>query len=243
MKKLTGFIALVLLLSVSLFLLGSCGGGGNESKATSQTSTADSKAESVATSAEESEEESVEESAEESKVDIFTYDIDRTKTKTNVALNKTYTFEAGTPDSYYPDEESKTLTDGVIGEEVAYTNAVWVGVQDASPTIVIDLGEVVEGIADFDVHMLYQPQPTIKVPLNLVAYVSEDGVTYYETGALTLSEEEIAGVEITETTPDPFASFAMTLELEKGVKAQYVKFEIEKENWLFMSEFEISTYE
>lgn len=241
MKKLTGFIALVLLLSVSLFLLGSCGGGGNESKATSQTSTADSKAESVATSAEESVEESVEESAEESKVDIFTYDIDRTKTKTNVALNKTYTFEAGAADvTYYPDEENKTLTDGNIGVDVAYGNPVWVGISEVSPIIVVDLGEVVEGIADFDVHLLREPDPAISVP-TFTVYVSEDGVTYYEAIASTMTNDDVELEKDGE--PLTFKTLDITLELEKGVKAQYVKFDFALEVWFFVSEIEISTYE
>ena len=244
MKKLTALLALVLLFSVSLFILSSCGGDKTESKAESKT---ESKAESKTTSkaAEskaESQAESKAESQEESKPDIFTYDIDRTKTKTNVAAGKGYEVTAGAPSPSYPDEEDKTLTDGTKSLKSGgnFSEPEWVGIETPEapiPAIVVNLGAPVEAVADFVAYLFNDDVSAIRTVKNVVVSVSEDGTNFVEAARVTPSKDDIT-FEGTDTT----ASYAVKIELEKGVKAQYVKFEFERDGWLFVSELEVNIY-
>ena len=235
MKKLTALLALVLLFSVSLFILSSCGDKA-ESKAESKSeSKTVSKAESKTTS---KAAESKEESKEESKPDIFTYTIDRTKTKTNEAAEKSYVLSVE-PSTNYLDEDKKSLTDGIKhGETATYSDAIWAGFSDvATSSIVIDLGQKVEAIADFEASLLRDDGAGVNMPSKITVYVSEDGKTYYEAGSITLSDDDVAseaeGIK---------AGYMAKIELEKGVKAQFVKYEFTLSGWLFISELEVSTY-
>ena len=239
MKKLTALLAFVLLISVSLFILSSCGGEKAESKAESKTESksVESKAESKATS---KPAESKAESKEESKPDIFTYEIDRTKTKTNVAAGKGYVLSKEA-DSAYPDEENKTLTDGTKhGETATYSDAIWAGFKDvATAEVIIDLGEKVEAIADFEASLLRDSGAGVSMPSNMKVYVSEDGKTYHEAGSLALSNDDVVFEGDGSVVK---AGHIAKIALEKGVKAQFVKFEFTLSGWLFISELEVSVY-
>lgn len=243
MKKLAVLLALVLLFSVSLFVLSSCGDKA-ESKAESKTeSKSESKAESKSESKAESKEESQAVSQEESKPDIFTYEIDRTKTKTNVASGKAYEFTVGVPSPTYADEENKTLTDGtkVLKSGGTYGEPEWVGVETPEvpvPAIVIDLGKSVEAIADFEAYLFNDDVSAIRLTKNMTVSISEDGTKFVEVGTVVPTKEDVTfdGTDVT-------ASYLVKLELEKGVKAQFVKFEFERDGWLFVSELEVSIYE
>ena len=239
MKKLSLFLSLVFILTSCLFAFASCSEKDAESKAdsaaestVSDTSKAASEVESEVVS------EVVSEVSEEVSVpDIFLYDIDRTKTKTNKALNAIYVVDSTTPVSNsWPDVEGKDFTDGNLGTADAY-DAAWAGIEGVSTAyIVVDLGEQFEGLADFNVTVL-NGNFGITAPPKVTVYVSEDNDLYYEVGSIETD------IPYPEAGSEEWTTHTISIQLEKGVKARFIKYEISLGGWLFISELEASIYE
>lgn len=255
MKKLSLILALVLVLSCCI--LAACGDKTEESSAaestaeSTATSTAESKAEeSTATSTEESTEASTEASteesseAEESKEPIASGE-------DNLAAGKTYTtselfrqgdasvnwgWDENAPHAY-PDEDGKTLTDGVKAtEDAAYNDAVWAGWSGAYPGyaetgymwMTIDLGEA-KDLAKFVAYIGSSKLENGIGASNTVVSVavSNDGETF-----------EVVGEAIPVDDANTIHAVS-TIELSEAVNAQYVQFRFVRSGWVFLSELEV----
>ena len=189
-------------------------------------------------SAEDSSDASAEDSSDESAEDSSEPAIDSTPATelkgSNVALNKPYT---GGDEATAQQGYNANLTDGQASNVGAY-DATWFGfyynVGSATPsnnapngvgTVVIDLGAKTANINAIRVNCYNCNNSGIAPADSIVAYVSEDGNSYTEVGALVLPEGD-----------DPaWASIAVD-----NASAQYVKlvFTIPG-TWTFINEIEV----
>ena len=255
MKKLSLILALVLVLSCCI--LAACGDKTEESSAaestaeSTATSTAESKAEeSTATSTEESTEASTEASTEESSEAEESKDPVEAGTD-NLAAGKTYTaceqFRQGGAEANwgwsdtaayaYPDEDGKTLTDGVKAtEDNVYSDTVWAGWSGAHPNyaetgymwMTIDLGEA-KDLAKFVAYIGSSKLDNGIGASNTVVSVavSNDGETF-----------EVVGEAIPVDDANTIHALT-TIELSEAVNAQYVQFRFVRGGWVFLSELEV----
>lgn len=180
-----------------------------------------------------------------------------TTTLVNVALNKTYTmsplFRAGgaevnwgwDPNAAvaYPDEDDKTLTDGVIDPEADdFHDAVFMGFNKNAPEyagtegeaglgyawLTVDLGEetAVKKLVLYTGGSALGEAAGIKAPASVEFFVSDDSETWTSVGMATLGDATKAVVPA-------------TLELKTAASAQYVQARVVAgSSWIFVSEFE-----
>ena len=161
------------------------------------------------------------------------------------------------PGDGYPDTEAKLLTDGKSGIEdkngFFYTSDAYVGFPAANVNdegnfvIILDLGEVMENLTEFDVGYLNETNPRIYAPTKVTVSVSSTA----RNGEYTT----VATKDIDEPTDDGQSKAGVVnLKLEQPTSAQYVKFEITRRakftngegleidpNWVFLDE--ISVYQ
>ena len=234
MKKIALILAVVLMFSLVLV---SCDNGTEESKATSDVVSTDTSAE---TSTEESEEESTEVSEEvseeESKAPVYaegTTDIDRTLTATVVTQGLTYNELTSTRTDGWAAAEGK-LTDGTTDPNGA--SSVYFFGTGAPVDVIIDLGEKVEGLADFSIYAVHGDYGIS--PISSVQYfVSDDGENWLPVAPAVLAEdcEEVG-------TTGLWVAYDYKVELEKGVSGQYVKFSITPANHVWLAEVSAVVY-
>ena len=133
------------------------------------------------------------------------------------------------PGDGYPDTEAKLLTDGKSGIEdkngFFYTSDAYVGFPAANVNdegnfvIILDLGEVMENLTEFDVGYLNETNPRIYAPTKVTVSVSSTA----RNGEYTT----VATKDIDEPTDDGQSKAGVVnLKLEQPTSAQYVKFEI-----------------
>ena len=137
----------------------------------------------------------------------------------------------------YPDEDGKTMTDGVIAAaDTAYTDAIWAGWNHNTPAyaetgysaITVDLGEV----TNLAKAVMYLGSSGLGSGIgagNMVveAAVSTDGETFETVGA-AVPEDDAASCVI-ETVID----------FEAVANARYVQFRMVRGGWMFVSEVEV----
>ncbi len=167
-------------------------------------------------------------------------DISNDATYTNVVLNKTYTKSNLHPvdNPSYPDEDNKTMTDGVRASSTAsYSDAAFMAFSRSSfdynangySSITVDLG----GIHYVDKFVVSTASAKfskygIDAPAYVWIYVSNDGNEWYRVG----------------TTPHvdstSVSTVDCTLKLDKAVSARYVQYRIccNAGGWMFISEVE-----
>ena len=231
MKKIALVLAVVLMLSLVLV---SCGDT-EESKApaTSDVVSADT---SVEESVEESTEVSEEVSEEESKGPVYaegTTDIDRTLTATVVTQGLTYNELTSTRTDGWATAEGK-LTDGTT-DPSGSSSVVFFGT-GAPVDVIIDLGEKVEGLADFSIYAVHGDYGISPIS-SVQYYVSDDGENWLPVAPAVLAEdcEEVG-------TTGLWVAYDYKLELEKGVSGQYVKFSITPANHVWLAEVAAVVY-
>lgn len=175
---------------------------------------------------------------------------------TNVALNKTYTtkgilLQTETQYGVYPDEEGKTLTDGVKANSssFSFTDEYWVGFNtnsaevkglgedgaNADFEIVVNLGGAYE-ISKFALETMGGGLNGINYPGKIEFSYSTDGTTFTSAGAGSLPEEDAYN-----KAEESHALFESVLELDTAVTANYVKVSFASytgSTWYFVSEFE-----
>ena len=175
---------------------------------------------------------------------------------TNVALNKTYTtkgilLQTETQYGVYPDEDGKTLTDGVKANSssFSFTDAYWVGFNtnsaevkglgedgaNADFEIVVNLGGAYE-ISKFALETMGGGLNGINYPGKIEFSYSTDGTTFTSAGAGSLPEEDAYN-----KTEESHVLFESVLELDTAVTANYVKVSFASytgSTWYFVSEFE-----
>ena len=235
MKKIALILAVVLMFSLVLV---SCDNGTEESKATSDVVSTDTSAE---TSTEESEEESTEVSEEvseeESKGPVYaegTTDIDRTLTATVVTNGCTYNELTSERNDGWATAEGK-LTDGVTSTS-GDDQAVFFG-RNTAYDVIVDLGEKVDGLADFSVWSASRSEWGIG-PLDSVQYfVSDDGENW-----LPVAPAVVASDADSVEGQNGWFLHEYKLELEKGVSAQYVKFSLNRGGHIWLAEVSAVVY-
>ncbi len=257
MKKLSLMLAFVLVFALVLVACGdetetSSTPATESSVAATESSEAATESSEAATESSEAATESTEESTEVSAEESTEVSTEAPVAGTeNLAAGKTYTiseqFRQGGPEvnwGYdanapiaYPDEDGKTLTDGVIAAtDAAYDDAVWTGWTGVHPNyaqtgyswITIDLGEATD-IAKAVVHLgssglgngIGASNMTVEIA------VSTDGETFEVVGGIV--PEDDAAVSAIETAID----------LDAAANAQYVQFRLNRGGWMFVSEVEI----
>lgn len=265
MKKICLLVALAVVLSCCVFALAACGGdeGTTSSAATSSTESSKENSSAAATSSEAtpsetpSDDESSDVPDESSAVeDSSETSVDKNpeaKPNTegvNLALNKTYTkaelFRAGGAEvnwgwdpnaaEAYPDEDNKTLTDGLLPpDDASYQDAAWFGFNSNTPSfetdggyawITLDLGESYE-LKKAVLHVGGSGlQQGIVAPASVEYLVSEDGKEFTSVGTAIPTDGD--GVVNTEAT------------LEFDATGRYVQVRILPGNcWMFVSELEV----
>ena len=135
--------------------------------------------------------------------------------------------------SEYPGNGGKALTDGVRVQ--AFDSTAWVGFNGREPvTLTFDLGEVVEGLADFEVGAFEERDYGIGLPAAVAVSVSTDGENFSWIGSV-LAPAEVSGTE----------AYPFTLRLAGTVSARYIKYELGSTSsaWLFIDEVTAIRYE
>ena len=128
--------------------------------------------------------------------------------------------------SDYPGNGGRALTDGVRTQ--IFDTQSWVGFNGREPvTLTFDLGEVVEGLADFEVGAFEERDYGIGLPAAVAVSVSTDGENFSWIGSV-LAPAEVSGTE----------AYPFTLRLAGTVSARYIRYEIgaPSNTWLFIDE-------
>ena len=146
----------------------------------------------------------------------------------NVAEGKKYTL-LKEPESGYPDEKGRTLTDGKQGE-ATYGDAAWVGFL-GRPEIVIDLGKKTDGIYSVTVGTMGGGSAAIYTPTNVTVYVSDDGENFTQVVSKNYDPD---------TRVDLLELGTLTAMLPQNVSARYVKVAIStNQSWIFVDEISV----
>ena len=157
--------------------------------------------------------------------------VDRTGSKTLVSEGCSYTVTGNV--HYMYGDDGTHLTDGKFGGDVGYG---WEN--PGSAEVVIDLGSVKDGLADFTA-MLAGDTWGILAPGKAVYSVSDDGNSWTVAGTV-----EGGGV-VKEPAWDEWNYYTYPLELEQSVSGRYVKiaFSENNMNWIWAHEVAVWSYE
>lgn len=160
---------------------------------------------------------------------VPTHTIDRTLKPVNVALGCPY--EA--PEATHSNKDGgNELTDGIYGK-ANYEDPAFAGYSDSTYTFIIDLGDVIDGIADVKVSMLGGGYGTVNEPSVIKFAFSENGSKYVTAGEATFSGQGAT---------DTLYNTSMGIQLEESVSARYVKVTVTCYGWFFADEIEVIKY-
>jgi hypothetical protein len=149
------------------------------------------------------------------------------KNGSNVALNCPYTITS--PESGYPDEDGKGLTDGKRGQAMYYDPA-WMGFL-GKPEFVIDLGKQTQGIYSVEVSTLGGGSAGVFAPNQVSVYVSDDGKNF----TLLTTKKFEPDADISGS-----ALVSRKVMLNASVSARYVKITVAtNQSWIFIDEIGI----
>lgn len=150
----------------------------------------------------------------------------------SVSLGKPYTL-APDPAAAYPDDDGTKVTDGAFA--YAWVDMIGFDSPPQNPTVVIDLGERVEGITRVAGLFMRSFASAVNFPSGLVISISDDGETFRDVGLAT------------RTVPDPFMNeYINSLyweDLANPVAARYVRVEIRPRGdaWTMLAEVMVQT--
>ncbi len=145
----------------------------------------------------------------------------------NVALGKSYKLTPA-PESNYPDEDGKALTDGKLGK-AAYFDSAWVGFL-SKPEIVIDLAGKNDVYA-VSVDTLGGGEASVYHPNAITVSVSDDGINF------TVLKTESFGADQGVNTLN---TLKHTVALDNSVSCRYVKIAVStNQSWIFIDEIEV----
>ncbi len=173
----------------------------------------------------------------------------------NIALGATYTtsalYQQGGADVEWgwdpeapiawPDEDGKSLTDGVtVGESAGYGDPAWAGFHPKTPDYIengyswikVDLGSV-QNIANVNLYVGTKLNPDnagagISAPQVVEFLASEDGENFTSIANVTPKEEPTEEVEKVSAGTD--------------INARYVMVRMQNTGWMFVSEIEVEAY-
>lgn len=149
-----------------------------------------------------------------------------------VSVGKPYSL-VPEPSETYGDPDNTKVTDGSY--EYAWGDMIGFDTPAINPTVVIDLGERVEGITRVSGLFMRSFLSGANFPKSLIVSVSDDGETF-----------EVVGLA-TRTVPDPYVNEYINSiywqDLEQPVAARYVKVEIRPrgEAWTMLAEVMVQT--
>ncbi len=136
----------------------------------------------------------------------------------------------------YPDEDNKTMTDGILpAENAEYTAAEWAGWNGGTPPVVestgynwitIDLGESMDLCKYVVWHGDLGLSNGIGAPEKIEVFVSENGQEW--------GEEPVATVE-----PERTQAILVSTTLEGNATGRYVQFRFHCGTWTFLGELEV----
>lgn len=151
----------------------------------------------------------------------------------NIATGKPYTTNIASHSNYI-DTDNKELTDGLLGDATNTYAATWAGYSEISAAggtleVIVDLGETMSGLRNFNVNAHHQPSWGIVLPTKITVYVSDDGNTWKEVAATTVSAEELDSIYP--------AAVNILATASEDVSARYVKYELTPTGeFIFISE-------
>ncbi|MBO4366629.1 MAG: DUF4434 domain-containing protein [Clostridia bacterium] len=154
--------------------------------------------------------------------------VDRTVPGVNVAFWKPYTSTLATHEN---GDAGGELTDGIHGRS-SFSDPPWTGCDRPVFEVVIDLGEVTDGIGDIRMEVLGGGYGAVMEPKSFSVSFSKDGETYEKTGE-TVCSDKGTGYAYIRTEE---------LLLETPVSARYVKVTVNCLGWLFTDEIEVIAY-
>ena len=177
------------------------------------------------------------ECAEKTRMDALLSGVkaDRSLSCRDAAANCSYTcsHESGnSSDGTYQDKNNRLLTD--MTKVNSFNTFSWAGFMNVSELeIVVDLGKVVEKLADFEVGCLHQPDYGIDMPGCMSVYISENGKDFSFIGKHCAPDDMTVS-----------GKFTFGIYLQEFVSARYVKFVLgdQKGYWLFVDEVTANAY-
>ena len=162
---------------------------------------------------------------------LYTGEVDRTLKRVNLAQGRSYTLSRAPSDPYL-DAGGKMLTDGKTSESFNKTD--WVGFSGSEGVAIdIDLGEVVDNIAELDIGFLRVTEYAVNLPSRVAFLVSDDGETYTTAGDVLTPEGLANTIKITYTAALPGA-----------IHARYIRITVTGlSGWTFADELGVYKYE
>ena len=152
--------------------------------------------------------------------------------KVNVAAGKPYTTNIAS-NTTYPDTDGAELTDGKLGDATNTYSPAWAGFNGIAGgqtyDVIVDLGEITDGLCTFSVNAHQQSSWGIKVPGMITVFVSDDGTTWKPVGMTTASptilEDFLPG------------GHTLTVKASQEVSGRYVKYALTAAGqFIFISE-------
>lgn len=157
--------------------------------------------------------------------------VNRKNSAFNVSRGKTYSFSQE-PDESYPDDGVKLTDDSLVSQ---FNHDSWVGFPKGSNMqVLLDLGEVEDGLADFSVGVYRRMEFGIGLPSSVRIEVSDDNENFLLLGMAYPSADEADN-----------AATWISIKLQKSISARYVRFTfgVCETAWLFLGELEVLRYD
>lgn len=162
-------------------------------------------------------------------------EITYTGAKTLVSKGKSYKGAINSRGDAWDDDKIK-LTDGIIpspnGNDPGYFGAISEGM-----SIIIDLGEIMEGISEFSVSNTFGEWGITNIE-SVTYYVSEDGKKWTQAGETAHCYQQVP-----EASLDSWLLYSFRVSLKEPVSGRYVKAAIENSGYIWISEIAVYTYD
>ena len=161
---------------------------------------------------------------------LYTGEVDRTLKRVNLAQGLSYTLSRAPSDPYL--DAGGMLTDGKTSESFNKTD--WVGFSGSEGVAInVDLGEVVDNIAELDIGFLRVTDYAVNLPSRVTFLVSDDGETYTTAGDVLTPEGLANTIKITYTAALPGT-----------IHARYIRITVSGlSGWTFADELGVYKYE
>ena len=157
--------------------------------------------------------------------------VDRAMFRQNISKGNSYTLSRDADKNRFTNDKNK-LTDGAPLEAL-YESGAWVGFEGGEPLeIVVDLGEVINDAADFEISFFNNYMADISLPDYVTFSVSSDNNDFVEIGSVYGPSNRDC------------STFNYALCLSYGVSARYIKFSVPQSdyNWYLIEETAVYRY-
>ena len=162
-------------------------------------------------------------------------EITYTGAKTLVSKGKSYKGAVNSRGDGWDDDKVK-LTDGIIpdanGNDTGYF-----GTSSDGMSIVIDLGEVTEGLSEFSVSNTFGEWGVTNIE-SVTYYVSDDGKKWTQAGQTAHCYQQVPEAE-----SGSWLLYSFRVSLKESVSGRYVKAVIDNSGYMWISEIAVYTYD